>query len=75
MDSYLGDIMGTMIEMSSAEAEERVECYKCRWKGKKVNLTRKYVSSHSKSFSFEEDVEGYEYACPDCGTVLMTNYL
>lgn len=65
----------TMLEMSAAEAEERIECWKCRWKGKKVNLNRKYVSNHNKTFSFESDVEGYEYTCPKCGAVLMSSYL
>lgn len=65
----------TMLEMSNAEAEEKIECWKCRWRGKKVNLTRKYISVHKKTFNFEEDIEGYEYSCHTCGTVLMSNYL
>lgn len=63
----------TMLEMSEAEKEERIQCWKCRWTGKKSAMNAKYISPQKKSFMFEEIVEGYVYSCPSCGAILMNS--
>lgn len=65
----------TFLEMSDGEKQEQIQCFKCRWKGKKSEMTFTYTNTPSKSFMFTESQEGYQYHCPKCSTVLMTSYV